>query len=194
MSLAGFDFTSHISQICVTISQTIPEFSHVDMSRVAVCFSQARVNSAYGIFASLTPLRFKDGAATTHKRGRQYQIQKVLNPTGSEMLYILTFFLPRFQNQTFREKLITIFHELWHISPSFNGDIRRHAGRCYAHTGSQAAYDAHMGQLVDAWLQSNAFELTMLSFLEHNFQQLTLVHGGVFGTKISRPKMIPLAS
>ncbi len=41
---------------------------------------------------------------------------------------------------------------LWHVAPEFNGDIRRHARRCYAHTGSQKKYDAHMAQLVERWL------------------------------------------
>ena len=56
---------------------------------------------------------------------------------GVEMMYILKFYLPRFQNESFEEKLTTIFHELWHISGDFNGDIRRHAGRCYVHTSSE---------------------------------------------------------
>ena len=65
-----------------------------------------------------------------------------------------SFYLPRFMNLDFREKLITVLHELWHISPDFNGDIRRHAGRYHAHTHSQAEYDAEMGVLADRWLRS----------------------------------------
>ena len=45
-----------------------------------------------------------------------------------------------------------MLHELWHISPDFDGDIRRHAGRYHAHTHSQAEYDDEMGLLADRWL------------------------------------------
>ena len=30
-----------------------------------------------------------------------------------------------FLDQTFEEKLVTVFHELYHISPAFDGDLRR---------------------------------------------------------------------
>ena len=61
-------------------------------------------------------------------------LKGLFDAKGVEMLYILKFYLPRFQNEPFEEKLTTIFHELWHISSDFNGDIRRHSGRCYVHT------------------------------------------------------------
>ena len=46
------------------------------------------------------------------------------------MLYVMTFCLPRFLEQSFDDKFVTIFHELFHIGPSFDGDFRRHSGRC----------------------------------------------------------------
>lgn len=137
---------------------------HVKFEQIAVVFAQARKRVNYGLNASLTPLRFKDGSLTTKRRGRPYTIQRMYEPCGSELLYILTFYLPRFQDLYLREKLITIFHELWHISPRFDGDIRRHEGRCYAHTGSQKQYDAHMEVLVDAWLAQHPAELALVVF------------------------------
>ena len=50
------------------------------------------------------------------------------------------------------EKLATILHELWHIGPRFDGDVRRHPGRCYAHTPREAEYHAAMHELKDRWL------------------------------------------
>jgi hypothetical protein len=192
--LSGFNFTEQMRLICEHITHTVPEFGHVEMSSLAVAFSQARSNSRWGIFASLTPLRFKHGERISVRRGREYAIQQVHDAAGREMLYILTFYLPRFQNQTFPEKLITIFHELWHVSPEFNGDIRRHAGRCYAHTGSQKNYDAHMEQLVNRWLAEQSPAEELLSFLRDDFTTLHTKHGGIFGTRLSRPKLIPVAS
>ena len=61
------------------------------------------------------------------------------------MLYVMTFCLPRFLNQDFDEKIVTLFHELYHISPAFDGDLRRHGGRYQVHTHSQKNYDEEMG-------------------------------------------------
>jgi hypothetical protein len=190
----GFNYTEQMRRVCEIIAQTVPEFGHVDMSCMAVSFSQARSNSSWGTFASLTPLRFEHGKKTSIRRGREYMIQPVLDSAGREMLYILTIYLPRFHNQSFQEKLITIFHELWHVSPEFNGDIRRHAGRCYAHTGSQKKYDAHMDQLVQRWLALHPPNDTLLDFLRDDFTLLQRKHGGVYGTRLSRPKLIPINS
>ena len=68
------------------------------------------------------------------------------------MLYILNFYLPRFLDLPLDEKLTTVAHELWHIGPRFDGDLRRFRGRCYAHSGSQRKYDAQVKRLVAAWL------------------------------------------
>lgn len=128
-----FDFTFHIRRLSGALIADLPELAHIDLARVAIGFCQTRKAVPHGMFASLTPLRFVGGAATTIRRGKVHAIQRVFDAGGVEMLYILNFYLPRFQNLDFREKLITVLHELWHISPEFNGDIRRHAGRYHAH-------------------------------------------------------------
>jgi hypothetical protein len=144
------------------------------------------------MFASLTPLRFSGGTTTTIRRGREMTIQKVTDGRGGEMLYILSFYLPRFQNLDFREKLITVLHELWHISPDFSGDIRRHAGRCHAHTHSQAEYDQAMGRLADHWLALGPPECVW-AFLRDDFGQLSARYGGIVGLKIRRPRIVPVS-
>ena len=72
----------------------------------------------------ITPLRFEDGHATTVHHGQEYTCQQVVGRGGQEMLYILSVYLPRFLDASFNEKLVTLLHELWHISPRFNGDTR----------------------------------------------------------------------
>ncbi len=186
----GFDFCIAMRQLGQDIVARTPSLAHVDFRQIAIVFAQARKRVNYGLYASLTPLRFRDGSLTTKRRGRQYTIQRLHDPSGVELLYILTFYLPRFQDLDLREKLITIFHELWHVSPDFNGDIRRHEGRCYAHTGSQAQYDAHMGLLVDAWLEQHPPE-ALWSFLKLDFTQLHSRWGRITGHRIARPRLIP---
>jgi hypothetical protein len=188
-----FDFTHHIRGVAADMAARLPELAHVDLARVAIAVCQARKAVPHGMFASLTPLRFAGGAATTIRRGRPHAIQRVHAPDGREMLYILSFYLPRFQNQTLREKLITILHELWHISPRFDGDIRRHAGRYHAHSHSQAEYDREMARLAEHWLALGPPD-ELWSFLCDDFTQLAARHARIVGLRIRRPRILPLAS
>src|SRR3954447_14339587 len=177
---APFDFTLHVRRVCDDMVARLPELAHIDLSRVAVTYCQARKAVPHGMFASLTPLRFAGGAATTIRRGRPHVVERVCDASGYELLYILSFYLPRFQNLEFREKLITVLHELWHISPDFSGDIRRHNGRYHAHTHSQAEYDEEMGRLADRWLAQSPPE-DVWRFLRDNFRQLATRHRGIVG-------------
>jgi len=191
-SCQPFDFTLHIRRICDDMIGRLGELSHIDMNRVAVSICQTRKAVPHGMFASLTPLRFAGGAATIVRRGREVTIQRVHDRGGRQMLYVLSFYLPRFQNLDFREKLITVLHELWHISPDFSGDIRRHAGRYHAHTHSQAEYDAEMGRLADRWLAAGPPQ-ALWAFLYADFRQLSARHGRIVGLKIPRPRVVPIA-
>ncbi len=89
--------------------------------------------------------------------GRVWTVER-LYQHGQELLFLLTFYLPRFQNLCFEEKLITVFHELYHISPQFDGDIRRFQGSCYMHTGSQKNYDRLMEQFAGEYMKSGVGE------------------------------------
>src|SRR5262249_176522 len=100
-----FDFTQAMRRLCEDISQRVNELEHVRMEQVAVTFAQARRRVSYGLQAKLTPLRFEGGRLVTRRRGKMWTIQRWY-AGEMEMLYILTFYLPRFQEQSFREKLI----------------------------------------------------------------------------------------
>lgn len=191
-SSSGFDFTLHIRRLCDEMVGRVDELQHIDMSRVAVSFCQARKTGHGGMYASLTPLRFAGGRTYTVRRGRKWRIQRV-HVDGREMLYVLSFYLPRFLDLPFREKLSTVVHELWHINPRFDGDLRRFGGRCYAHGGSQQRYEAQISHLVEGWLQRSSRD-GLDGFLRENFNSLWARHGGVFGRKIPAPKLIPVES
>lgn len=187
---APFDFTQALNRLCEDITLRHEAFAHIDMSRVAVCFSQARSRALHGLQAKLTPMRFEAGALTSVRRGRQWTVQR-LHIGQREMLYILTFYLPRFLDQSFKEKFITVLHELYHISPLFDGDIRRFAGRCHVHTGSQRQYDQQMDDFAREYLASGPPE-SLYGFLKMNFRELHQTHGGVVGLQVPIPKLIPL--
>jgi predicted metallopeptidase len=179
-------------RLCREFVDRLPELRHIQMDRVAIVFAQARKRELTGMQASLTPLRFEGGSRVGVRRGRRFTMRRLCDAQGRELLYLLTFYLPRYLDLDFRAKLETAVHELWHISPACDGDLRRHAGRCYAHSASQAAYDANVARLVDRWLRQDP-PIESYGFLRLSFDELRRRHGQVVGLKIPRPKLIPLA-
>jgi len=185
----GFNFTLHMRRLCEDITDRLAELRHVDLSRVAISFSQTRNKTLYGLHASLTPLRFAGGATEVVRRGQRWTVQRLYSPSGREMLYILTFYLPRFFELDFDEKLATILHELWHISPEFNGDVRRYQGRCYAHSRG-GNHDRQAERLARQWLMQRPPE-SLHAFLRLDFRQLQQQYGLVVGSRVYSPKLLP---
>ncbi len=187
----GFDFTLHMRRLCDDMVRRLPELHHVDLARVAVSFCQARKPAAEGLYASLTPLRFAGGGTETVRRGRRWGIQRLVDSAGREMLYILNFYLPRFMDLALHDKLATVLHELLHIGPRFDGDLRRFRGRCYAHGGSQKRYDALAERLAANWSSQDPPQ-SLYEFLREDFSGLVRRYGRVFGQRVRAPKLLPL--
>lgn len=185
-----FDFTTRLHSLCADIAGRCPDFAHLDVSRLLIGFTQARNGFAHGLQARVTPLRFRDGRLVRRCGGTTYQVQRYF-VNGREMLYLVTFCLPRFLDQSFDDKFITLFHELYHISPAFEGDLRRHPGRCALHTHSKRAYDAQMGAMAREYLASGA-DPRMHAFLRLTFAQLHHRHQRVVGVVVPRPRLLPI--
>jgi predicted metallopeptidase len=185
-----FDFCGHVRRLCADIVHHSRELAHIDVSRLLFCVTQARSGLSYGLQARVTPLRFRQGRLTRLRRGITYQVQRYF-VDGVEMLYLVTFCLPRFLDQNFDDKFVTLFHELFHISPGFEGDLRRHEGRYDLHSHSKKEYDAHMADLARSYL-SNGAERSLHSFLRLNFTQLVQRHGSVLGVVVPRPRLVPV--
>ncbi len=107
------------------------------------------------------------------------------------MLYLVSFCLPRFLNRPFQDKLVTVFHELFHVGPKFDGDMRRLPGKNFAHSHSQKNYDAHMARLATAYLRDGA-DQSRYGFLHLTFAQLCAKHGAIVGLHLPRPLMVPV--
>lgn len=187
----AFDYTIALAVLCRDICFRLAELRHVDMSRVAVAFSQTRHSDPVGVFATTTPMRFLHGATEQERRGKRWGIQRLIRSDGTEYLYLISFSVPRFIDLRLTEKLETVIHELYHISPDFNGDLRRFRGRCFAHGASQKKYDVTVKKLLEKWLRSEP-PLCTWEFLQDDFATLVTKYGGVTGTKISTPKLIPI--
>ena len=185
-----FDFSARMRILCADVTARCPTFAHVNPDAVMYAHTGSRTRGRFGLIARLTPLRFRDGTLYRRHRGRLYQVQRFyLN--GRDMLYVLTCCLPRFLDLPFEEKLVTVFHELYHIGPAFDGDIRRHEGRCQYHTKSKKGYDDGMRVLVREYLAGNP-DHAAVAFLHLNYRQLKAEYGGVYGLKIPHPKMVPV--
>src|SRR5581483_4118012 len=146
-----FDFCSHVRRLLEDVVRRSPVLGHVQLSRVLFAVTQARSGRAHGLQARVTPLRFARGALTRRRRGVMYQVQRYFLGEH-EYLYLMTFCLPRFLDQDFDDKFVTLFHELYHLSPACDGDLRRHGGRYHLHTHDQQGYDRHMLELARAYL------------------------------------------
>lgn len=184
------DLTGRLAAVCADIARRCPVLAHVRSAELLVTVTPSRNRSAYGLQARVTPMRFRGGTLTRRVRGHEYQVQRY-HVDGREVLYVVTFCVPRFLDQPFEEKLVTIFHELYHIGPAFDGDLRRHGGRYTVHTHSQKQYDAEMLRLVRAYLAAGP-DPALLAFLKYDTPELKAAYGRVTGAVVPRPKMLPV--
>jgi len=169
------------------IAQHFPPFSHVRSESLLVGMSQARCAHRRGLYAKVVPLRFENGHRFQEKGLKLYEIEPLWYQR-QEVLYLIYFVLPRFQNLSFEEKLTTVFHELYHISPKFNGDIRRFPGARFAHTCSKKGFDATALKLGREYLKRTA-NSHLTDFLKMRFKELERQYGQVVGKKILLPKL-----
>ncbi len=181
-----FDYAKAMRMLIEDIVSQCESLSHIDMASVLVGCIRARKSGSTGLYARTIPLRFENGSLTTVRRGYVYRVPRVVNE-GVEVLYIVSFCLPRFQDLSFDDKITTIFHELYHISPIFDGDIRRFGGANYVHTSSQKNYDELMSKLSHEYLGAQP-RPQLHDFLKLSFEELSCKHDGVTITIYRAPK------
>jgi predicted metallopeptidase len=189
--VSTLNLTRALEELVADIVCQVSDFSHVDPKKVLICVSSTRSGGVYGTFAKIHPLRFPGGSRTREvKRARRVFTctMPMVTHRDTEILYIIYFLVPRFLNLTLREKLITVFHELYHISPDFDGDIRRFPGRNFAHGSSRKRYNALMEGLVDRYLQEKEC-LDCLDFLEVDMAALRVKYQTIVARKYPAPKV-----
>jgi predicted metallopeptidase len=185
-----FDFTNAMESLVRHVTANCPELAHVQTDRILISYFQTRSPGAHGVYASVQPLRFEEGSRTKKRRGRTYAMPEIKHE-GKEIMYIVYFALPRFANLSFEEKLTTVFHELYHIGPEFNGDIRRFTGKYYAHGKSRKRFNELVRKLADAYMTAPGAE-EHIDFLRKSFDELRSEHGTVIGNRVRppRPKLV----
>lgn len=185
-SITGFDFTGNMSLLVKDIVKTHSAFCHIIPDKILIAISPSN-GSRNGVVAKLRPMRFEGGSKTRVLHGIEY-IAPEVNINGNNIFYIVYFHLPRFLNHgNCKNKLATVLHELYHISPLFNGDIRRFSGKNYAHGNSRNDYDELINAYTDEYTISTLHsELSV--FLKHRYSELRRKHGAIYGDMIRIPR------
>jgi len=184
------NLTGELERLIREITASTPELNHIDPDRVLVCTSTGRTGGG-GSYAKIHPLRFPGGERSmVTRRGRRNYLCTMpsIKHLGQEMLYVIYFLIPRFLTLSFQQKLVTVFHELYHISPAFDGDIRRFPGKNYAHGSSTRRYNAYMETLVHAYLE-RLEDRSHLAFLEGNLEELRRRHAGIVARRLKAPRI-----
>jgi len=137
----SINITESLSCIIDHVVSSSTKLGHINMKRVLVCVGSNRVRSRGGTYGKLVPLRFMNGHDVAVFNGKRYAIPHMFH-NNERILYLIYFYMPKFFDLPPFEKLKVIFHELFHISPQFNGDIRRMGNVKSTHGFSKKHYDS----------------------------------------------------
>lgn len=189
MARGAYNLTDDVALLVHLLVKRVERLAHIRPGQIVHGVSQARTRSRYGVYAQCHGLRFRHGAREQRTRDGQAWQWPVIKVRGQEILYYITYFLPRFLDQPPRERLHTLLHELYHVSPKFNGDLRRFPGRNEFH-GSD--FDAVVDTILEEALPH--VEPERFPFLVHSFDELVQRYGGVVGNKLMRfaPRKVKL--
>lgn len=182
-------FTELMRSLVSDICRTVPELGHVKVDRLAFAVTQGTSRSPSGTYAFIVPLRFEGGAETTTRGGQVYRMPRV-DLGDRDALYIVYFVCPRFFDLPPERKLQTVIHELYHIGPQSDGDLRRFAGRRWAHGPSRRRYDETVERLALSYTGGDGKWPRAARFLKYDLAELTKRYGGVRVMKISRPRPV----
>lgn len=188
MTKKYFDYTASVRRICEDITFRLPVFAPIRMRHVAVSLVRTRNRDMYGVFASMTPLRFPGGELRSVEGGKLLEMPSLTDKQGCPVLYVLSIYVPRFIDLSITEKINTLVHELFHISPEFDGSLRSFGGRYHAHGASQKEYDHKVARYARQWLSGDPVP-ELWDFLRYDFKALSALYGGLTGETIKIPPM-----
>lgn len=183
----GFDFTGNMALLVDDIIKTHPFFKHIRIENILVAISPSNGNMN-GVVAKLRPMLFEGCSKTKVVRNIEYAAPEI-KINGINILYIVYFHLPRFLNHgNQKTKLSTVIHELHHVSPLFNGDIRRYSGKNYAHGNSRKDFDDLISIYTDEYI-SYTIHQELSIFLKYKYNELKRKYGAVYGDMIRIPRL-----
>lgn len=107
------DYTQELRKLIVHIVENSPGLSYINMDNVLILGKFDRGGPS-GAVAVCNCIKLKGGAGKLKLKYNKKRIK-----------YFIEFSFPRFMNISEAEKLKTIIHELFHISPNFDGSLRK---------------------------------------------------------------------
>ncbi len=182
------DLTDVLTLIIQEIQARTKLFSFLETEKCTVCVASNRKNSRGGIYGKLVPLYFENGTEEVSFRGKRYRMP-VVQRNNIRQKYIIYFYMPKFFDLDAREKLRVIFHELYHINPAFNGDIRRMTKGKAAHGHSRRHFDSHFQKELDqfyAYVETTHY----IRFLRLTSRDIFHLFGKVKGRRMKLPRPV----
>ncbi len=184
------NLTDQISEVVTAIIRNTSIFKHVDPDRVLICASSNKKNGRGGTYGKLVPLKFKGGESIQKFNGRYYTIPRIIN-NGILQLYIIYFYIPKFFDLNPYEKLRVIFHELYHISEEFNGDIRRMGAYKKAHGFSSKRFNSLFEDELNGFHEYSASNISA-EFLNVDTAYLKKEYHKIYCRRLKLPKPVIL--
>ncbi len=184
------NLTDILTSIIEDIVRSVPSLRHIDVRRTLICIASNKTGKRGGTYGKLVPLRFENGSDVLKYRDRFYGMPEIIHGDVT-YLYIIYFYMPRFFNLSLEEKLRVIFHELYHISTEFNGDIRRMGGVKKAHGHSKKHYDAQYAGVLNNFISAMRNE-SHINFLKMDAWALFNRFRSVSGMRMKNPRPVLL--
>lgn len=183
----SIDLTAQLEEVVRDLCTRVPEFAHIEPDRLLLCLARARGRRGGGVFAKIVPMRFPDGTPFKVIDGQKYALPQIPTPDGN-ILYLVYIYVPRFFDQPFERRLLTLAHELYHIAPQFDGTIRRVGNG--AHGASRNRFNDNLQPLLQNYLAS-APPAETLAILRGDFAALAK-DNLLTGRALPLPKAIKL--
>jgi predicted metallopeptidase len=139
--VAKLNVTLAVKRLVRDAAARVPELAHVRASRVLVVAGEARRASR----ATIRPAHFKETGA----RGSAGREKPLIRVKGRKILYVITLRPLWFLRSSARERIETIFHELYHASTRFDGTL--HRARRHSRL-PRTRYNRRIRALVDRYL------------------------------------------
>lgn len=172
-----FDLSEGLREAAGEICGWIPDLAHIDVSRVQFALFHTRQAQQVLTFARCYPL-----TRESKKVGRSWHtLEPVYTPMRRKARYILAFAWKRYWEQPPRKRLETLVHELYHISPRFDGEFRSF-DQGGPHGPGLRWFDRQVRDLMNTYVPEE---------LEYDFPALSIsVRSGlkVTGQKLQVPK------
>ncbi|MFA7536687.1 MAG: putative metallopeptidase [Desulfuromonadales bacterium] len=184
------DLSAHLANLCADLCRRTPALGHIDPQVLLFALSRSRAEGTHGLYARIAPLRFAAGAAeSSRRRGRfveTYRMPSLIHE-GRHILYLIHILFPRYLRLSFEQKLATLIHELYHISERCDGDIRRFAGRTFAHGPSRREFNRRVEEIQASYLAS-APDPRHLAFLRLTEEEWRLGRIRLTGLSVPLPR------